>query len=178
MRHPQRLRLIVVVLCACSALLVACSRAERHERQERAERAERAERDDTSASARVGYGTAMGDVARRFELLGRAAIAGRFELADYELGEISEIFEEVLPHAALPKEGHPEVLPALVSAFLQKQVPELQRALTTRDRAQAAAAFARTATACNGCHQASGHGFIEVPLVAGHGVPNTDPVSP
>jgi hypothetical protein len=36
----------------------------------------------------VGYGTAMADVARRLELLGRAIAGGRFELADYELGEL------------------------------------------------------------------------------------------
>lgn len=120
----------------------------------------------------------MADVARRFELVGRASAAGRFELAEYELGEIEEQFAETLPHASLPKEGHPEVLPKMVSAFVETNLPDLRRAITTRDRAQTAAAFERTAAACNGCHQASGHGFIEVPLVAGRGVPNTDPVAP
>ncbi|MFN7698851.1 MAG: hypothetical protein ACK6CU_27060 [Deltaproteobacteria bacterium] len=151
-------------LLVVSASVAACSRPSNEERSAPAE-----------AAPRVGYGTAMADVARRFELLGRATIAGRYELAEYQLGEIEEQFEETLPHAAPPKEGHPEVLPAMVSAFVQTNVPDLRRALTTRDRAQAAAAFERTATACNGCHQASGHGFIEVPLVAGRSIPNTDP---
>lgn len=126
----------------------------------------------------TGYGTAMADVARRFELVGRAATAGRFELAEYQLGEIVEQFEETLPRAAPPREGHPEVLPPMRDAFLKSTLPVLQRALATRDRVQIAAAFASTATACNGCHQASGHGFIQVPLGAGHSVPDTDPVSP
>ena len=32
----------------------------------------------------------MADVARRFELFGRAATAGRYELAAYQLDEIGE----------------------------------------------------------------------------------------
>jgi hypothetical protein len=129
-------------------------------------------------TASIQYGTVMADVARRFELLGRAVAAGRFELSEYELGEISELFEETLPHAALPREGHPEVIPALATAFLQTSVPDLRRALTTRDRAAATAAFARTAGACNSCHQASGHGFIEVSIVVGRSIPVTDSVAP
>lgn len=166
MMHRHLSRRLALSLMAV-ALLGACSRPSHDERHEPPE-----------PSTRVAYGTAMADVARRFELLGRATTAGRFELAEYELGEISESFEETLPHAAPPREGHPDVLPAMASAFLLSNVPDLQRALGTRDRAQAAAAFERTATGCNGCHQASGHAFIEVPVSAGRTIPNTDPVAP
>ena len=128
-------------------------------------------------TVRVPFGTAMADVGRRFELLGRAAVAGRYELADYELGEIGEQFEDTLPHAAPPREGHPEVLPELVTAFVATTMPDLQKALGTHDLAAATAAFERAAVACNACHQASGHGFIEVPRVPGRPVPVTDPVA-
>jgi cytochrome c553 len=148
-------------------VLLACSRP-----------AHDAAREPAEATAPIGYGTVMADVARRFELFGRAATAARFALADYQLGEIAEQFEESLAHAAPPREGHPEVLPALAHAFLATNLPDLRRALAARDHTQVAAAFERTATACNGCHQASGHGFIEVPRVAGHGIPNTDPIAP
>jgi cytochrome c553 len=149
------------------ALLAACSRT-----------SSSARREPTEAPPGIGYGTVMADLARRFELLGRASTARRFELADYQLGEIAELFEETLAHASPPREGHPEVLPAMAHAFFQTNVPDLRRALATQDRAQAAAAFERTATACNACHQASGHGFIEVPLIAGQPVPNTEPIAP
>lgn len=118
----------------------------------------------------------MVDVGHRFEVLGRAADSGRYDLADYELGEIEESFEEALPDADPPKEGHPEVLPALVSAFAKTTIPDLKHAIASHDRTAIAAAFEKTATACNACHKASGHGFIEVPLVLGKSVPNTDPV--
>jgi hypothetical protein len=156
-----------VVLIRIAVLFAACSGSASDNRRAQPEPA-----------ARIPYGTAMADVARRFELLGRAATAGRFELAEYQLGEIAEVFEDTLPHAVPPREGHPEVLPATASAFLKTSIPDFQRALAARDRALASAAFERTATACNACHQASGHGFIEVPLVAGRGIPNTDSVSP
>jgi mono/diheme cytochrome c family protein len=145
------------------AAILTCSRPTQEERREISE-----------PTARIGYGTAMADLARRFELVGRAAVAARFELAQYELEEIGEQFEETLPHAALPKEGHPEVLPSMAAAFLKVNVAELRRALATHDRTQVAAAFERTAQACNQCHQVSGHAFIEVPLVAGRSIPVTD----
>lgn len=124
---------------------------------------------------RVGYGTVMADVGRRFEQLGRAAIAGRHELAEYHLGEIDEQFEEALPQADPPHEGHPEVLPGMTASFLETVGP-LRAALAGRDRSAIVAAFARTATACNECHRASGHGFIEIPGEPGSPVPSLDPV--
>ena len=152
-----------LALALALATLVACSRSATDEHRE------------GSASAAVGYGTAMADVARRFELLGRAATAGRYELADYELGELEEQFVETLPRAAPPREGHPEVLPKLASAFARTTIADLRRGLAARDRAQFIGAFERAAKACNGCHEASGHGFIEVPTTPGHRIPNTDP---
>jgi hypothetical protein len=99
----------------------------------------------------------MADVARRFELLGRAASAHRYDLAEYQLGEIAELFEDTLPYAVPPREGHPEVLPSMASAFLKTNIPDLQHALAARDPAATNAVFEPTATACNGCHKASGH---------------------
>lgn len=162
----RRFSTIASPVLLCAALAGACSRTSSHERRETPE-----------PPARVPWGTAMAEVARRFEALGRAAAAGRYELADYELGELGETFEDVLPHAAPPREGHPEVLPALAAAFTRTNLPDLQRAVTARDRSAIASAFARTATACNGCHAASGHGFIEVPSAEGKSIPSMDPVA-
>jgi len=156
-------RLHIAILCV---VLSACSRPSTEEHR------------DAPPSPTIGYGTAMADVARRFELLGRAASGGRFELAEYQLGEIEEQFSETLPHAALPREGHPEVLPAMASAFAQTTVADLRRVLAARDRTQFNAAFERAATACNGCHQASGHGFIEVPKTPGRTIPSVDALPP
>lgn len=116
----------------------------------------------------------MADVARRFELLGRAATVGRDEFADYQLGEIEEIFTETLPHASPPKEGHPEVLPGLAADFVKVSIPALRTGLQSHDRGKFIDAFAATADACNSCHDASGHGFIEVPPLPNQSIPVTD----
>jgi hypothetical protein len=118
----------------------------------------------------------MSEVGRRFETAGRAAAAGRFELAEFEAGEMEELFEEDLPHAELPREGTPATLPALASDFLQKHPPALKTAAHAKDRAAFEGAFQRAAVACNACHQASGHGFIEIPSAIGHPVPNVEPI--
>jgi hypothetical protein len=128
------------------------------------------------AASAPSYGAVMADVARRFELIGRAGAARRFEFADFELGEIEETFETTLPIAERPKEGHPEVLPDLQAGFLKQVVPELRQGIASKDAAAFAAAFGRAAGFCNSCHQASGHGFIEIPSQPGHAVPDLDPL--
>jgi hypothetical protein len=165
---PRRvIPVLILSVVLFTMAIAACSRSARDERT-----------GATSTAPAVGYGTAMADVARRFEILGRAAAGGRFDLARYELGEIEEQFLQTLPHAAPPKDGHPEALPPMARAFVETSVPELRRSIAARDRAEFASAFERAARACNGCHQASGHGFIEVPGAPGRSIPNVDPVVP
>ena len=56
----------------------------------------------TVAPAARRFGDAMSEVARRFDRAGRAVEAGRWDLADYDLGEIEEVFEQDIPHAERP----------------------------------------------------------------------------
>ena len=118
----------------------------------------------------------MLEIGRRFELAGRAAAAGRVELAAFEVGELGELVDDDLPRAELPKEGPTADLAGKADAFAHTVVPELLAAAKGREPGAFAAAFARTAAACNDCHQASGHGFVEVPSVPGKPVPAMDPV--
>src|SRR5262249_34687238 len=130
----------------------------------------------STPQAQLRYGPLMVDVARRFELAGRSASAGRFELASFEVGEIEEIFADDLPRAEVPREGNFAAVPALADAFRKTHPPELKRAANARDRDAFASAFERTAATCNACHQTSGHAFIEIPSALGKPVPNIDPV--
>jgi cytochrome c553 len=122
------------------------------------------------------YGAVMSEVGRRFELAGRAASANRFELAAFEVGELQELFDGDLRHAELPKEGDTTVLPAMADAFAKTNAPALLQAAKSKDARAFADAFERAAAACNGCHQASGHGFIEVPKAPGKAIPDLDAV--
>jgi hypothetical protein len=123
----------------------------------------------------VSLGNLMAEVGRRFETAGRAAVANRFELAEFEAGELEELFENDVPTAALPKEGPTQHIPALAKSFLATNAPELQAAARAHDPTRFADAFARAATACNACHAASAKAFIEVPSVPGKSVPVLEP---
>jgi hypothetical protein len=138
----------------------------------------RPEGTSASGAPKAGLGTVMSDVARRFELAGRAVLANRFELAEFEAGEIRELFETDVPAAELPKEGPTAHIPAMAKAFLATNAPELQKAAASKDRKAFEAAFEHTAAACNGCHAASEKGFIQIPAVVGKVVPDLDLVGP
>ena len=113
----------------------------------------------------------MLQVGRRFEMAGKAMTANRFELAAFEVGELEELFEGDVPKAALPKEGPTAHIQPLAKEFLASVPPDLTKAANAKDEAAFAAAFARAATRCNACHQASAKGFIVVPSVPGQSVP-------
>jgi len=118
----------------------------------------------------------MAEVGQRFERAGRAASAGRFEFADFEAGELGELFDEDLPRAELPKEGSSATLAAQDVAFAKAYPDRLKKAAGARDLVAFRVAFRDAALACNACHQASGHGFVEIPTEIGKPVPNLDPV--
>ena len=132
----------------------------------------------SNGAPRDSLGNVMVQVARRFEIAGRAANANRFELAAFEAGEIEELFESDVPGAELPKEGPTAQIPAMAKAFLEANAPELKRAAGAKDRAAFAVAFQHAASACNACHQASAKGFVQVPSEPGKAVPDLDPLPP
>src|ERR1700739_4866662 len=72
-----------------------------------------------ASAPKESLGNVMVQVARRFEIAGRAAQANRFELAEFEAGEIEELFESDVPAAEMPKEGPTAHIPAMAQAFLQ-----------------------------------------------------------
>ncbi len=121
------------------------------------------------------YGPLMVEVARRFEFVGKAFLARRFDLADFEVGEMGEIFEDDLPHAEPPPESQGVNLAGVIEAFTKTNLPDLTQAVASHDPKAFDAAFKRAAATCNGCHKVSGHPFIEVPEVPGRPVPRTDP---
>lgn len=128
-------------------------------------------------SAAPRYGAVMAEIGQRFELSGRAFDAGRFELAAFEVGELSELFNQDLPRAEPPKEGPRENLKSMADAFAKVSPARLKSAIGSRDPLAFRAAYKEAAVSCNSCHAASGHGFIEVPSEPNKPVPNLDPAA-
>jgi hypothetical protein len=122
------------------------------------------------------YGELMSEVGHRFETMGRAVKAHRYELAAFELDELEEVFDEDLPHAERPKVPTEVNLDGLADAFRKTHPPELDDALKAHNQAAFAKAFARAAETCNGCHKVTGHPYIEVPGTPGSAVPRMDPI--
>ena len=133
--------------------------------------------DAPAAAAPQGkhFGDIMSEVGRRFERAGRAVVAGRWELAGYDLGEIDELFADI-PDAIMPEDVTIDVRP-IAKAFVDTHPAELKKAIAAKDRAAFEAAFARAAGACNGCHQTAKRTFIEVPTKVGVAVPVIDVVA-
>jgi hypothetical protein len=164
-------------IVAVLALLAGCSRDETRAAPAGAP-ATNAVTAAPAAGPRESLGNVMVQVARRFEIAGKAGANRRYELAEFEAGEIEELFESDVPGAELPKDGPTAQIPALAKAFLESNAPALRKAAAAKDAKAFADAFGRAAAACNGCHQASAKGFIEVPTVPGKAVPDVDPAQP
>lgn len=158
------------LVLAASMVLAACSRPTASQGSPPSDAA-------PASATQPRYGALMAEIGRRFELAGRAANANRFDLAAFEVGEIQELFESELPRAELPKEGSTAALPALADAFAKTHPADLLKATHAKDGRAFAEAFQRASATCNGCHQASGHAFIQIPSAPGKSVPDLDPIA-
>jgi hypothetical protein len=129
--------------------------------------------DAGQGAAAPHWGELMTEVGHRFERAGRAAVAGRWELAGYDLHELAEVLDDELPHAPRPEDIHTDLMP-MARDLLARGVTPLQQAAQARDRRAFDAAFAQTAGLCNGCHRAGSRTFIEVPAIPGASVPTLE----
>jgi hypothetical protein len=122
------------------------------------------------------FGDRMDGIGRRFERLGRAGMAGRWEFAAYEVDELRESFEE-LERVPVPEEelGNLDVAD-LVRALVASALPGVDSAVARQDSAAFRAAFRQVAQECNDCHHRAKRPFVQVPEVPGEAVPMLTPM--
>ena len=113
-------------------------------------------------------GDAMVETAMRFQRAGRAVLAGRWELAAYDIHELEEVFGEDL--AASPWQNNPK-LPPLAQQFHAQDLAALKVAVRAHDRVAFETAVAHAAQTCNGCHKTADMAYIEIPTLLGEEVP-------
>ena len=118
----------------------------------------------------------MDGIARRLERLGRAAEAGRWSLARYEVEELKETFEDV-ERTPLPEDVEKLNLSEFIDPLVEKALPALDAALERQDRTEVRIAFAGVAQRCNNCHRAAGRRFVEIPSRPGAEIPVLTPAS-
>lgn len=117
-------------------------------------------------------GSVMAEIGARFSRAGRAVLADRWGLANYDVAELGEAIVHDWTDASW--KGNQEVEKD-ARDFATTTFPNLQRTVRGRDRAAAATAFAEAARACNACHRAAAVDFIEVPEALGADSPSLAP---
>jgi hypothetical protein len=88
-----------------------------------------------------------------------AGQAGNWPLADYELDELKEGFEDIVKYFPV-KDDVPTG--TMATAIIDGEVAVLNKAIEAKDRKQFAAGFDKLTAACNACHQSSKKPFIVV----------------
>jgi len=106
-----------------------------------------------------GMGEIMGAQQMRHTKLWFAGQAGNWPLANYELGEIREGFEDAATYHTVFR-GIP--VSALIRRFTVKPLAKLSAAIRDKDSARFKTAFDQLTHACNSCHRAAAHGYIVI----------------
>ena len=106
-----------------------------------------------------GLGEIMTLQQMRHSKLWFAGNARNWELADYELDELKEGFDDVAK--LFPTVNGVAVAPD-VDAIAEKELTELAKAVESKDRSRFAAGFDKLTAACNACHQTTKHAFISI----------------
>ena len=94
-----------------------------------------------------------------------AGQAGNWPLADYELDELKEGFEDIVKYYPT-LDGAPTG--TMAAAVTDGEVAALNKAIAAKDRKQFTAGFDKLTAACNACHQSAKHAFIIVQRPSGN----------
>jgi cytochrome c553 len=105
-----------------------------------------------------GLGEIMGLQQMRHAKLWFAGDMENWDLAAYELDELREGFDDAVKYHPT-HENVPRPLAELIPQFTASQIASLDQAIKTKNRELFAAAYDSMTASCNGCHQASNHGF-------------------
>ncbi len=79
-------------------------------------------------------------------------------LADYELDELNEGFEDAAKYHAMHKEVSLPI-PGLIEKIMTEPLKQLRAAVDAKDRARFDPAFDAVTDGCNACHRAANFGF-------------------
>ena len=114
-------------------------------------------------AAKETYASGLGEIMSLQQMrhlkLWFAGAAKNWALADYELDELKEGFDDLIKFFPT-KDDMP--VGQMAGSTAVPTLPDLKAAIDARDAAKFAAAFDKLTGACNSCHQASNHGFIVI----------------
>jgi hypothetical protein len=111
-----------------------------------------------STPAGPGLGEIMTLNQMRHAKLWLAGEAGNWNLADYELDELQEGFDDVVKYHPTHKDS-PLPLSDLVPKIMSQPMQSLRQAVGAKDTPGFEKSFDDLTAACNSCHQATDFGF-------------------
>jgi cytochrome c556 len=88
-----------------------------------------------------------------------AAKASNWELAQYEFDELSETMEGAKSLHAVKNGVN---ISTVLDSVLRTQIAQLDESIRRQNRSDFQKAYDETRSACNGCHEESGHKFIHI----------------
>ena len=118
-----------------------------------------------------GLGEIMTLTQMRHTKLWLAGQARNWDLAAYELDELSEGFEDAIHFHPTHKDS-PVPLDKVIPLMVDAPVAVLRQAIVGKDGDAFVRAYDGLTTACNGCHQATNFAFNVVQRPAGNPFPN------
>jgi hypothetical protein len=123
----------------------------------------RAAEEGHAPGAKETYASGLGEIMSLQQMrhlkLWLAGAAKNWPLADYELDELKEGFDDVIKFFPV-KDDMP--IGQLAGSTAVPVLPDLKRTIDARDGTKFAAAFDKLTAACNACHQATKHEFIVI----------------
>jgi hypothetical protein len=106
-----------------------------------------------------GLGEFMTTIQLHMGKLWFAAKAENWKLAEYELNELKETMESAESLHAVKNEVN---ISNVLDSVVRTQIAELAESIKRQNRADFQKAYDETRSACNGCHESSGYGFIDI----------------
>jgi len=144
------MRWITMAGAVLAAAMVSCAAQAQHH-------------DAGPPAAAGGYAPRLGELMIlqqiRHSKLWFAVAANNWELAEHGLEELKAGFADV---ARLYPTAHGVTVAPVIAVLNEREIAELAKAVTERDRVKFTIAFDQLTAACNACHQVSKHGFIVI----------------
>jgi hypothetical protein len=123
----------------------------------------RAAEEGHAPGAKGSYASGLGEIMSLQQMrhlkLWLAGAAKNWPLADYELDELKEGFDDIVKFFPT-KDDMP--IGQMAGSTAVPVLPDLKAAIDARDGRKFAAAFDKLTAACNACHQATKHEFIVI----------------
>jgi hypothetical protein len=104
-----------------------------------------------------GLGEIMSLTSMRHAKLGLAGLAKNWQLAEYELDELHEGFDDAVKFH--PTHKHIKDVAQLIAKTMDKPMQELETAIKAKNVQQFNDHFDQLTAACNACHQMTEFGF-------------------